>query len=303
MVENEKKNEALRSLANESSQVQASGRIQNSQPVSQISKKNQSKSEISSVLASVNPSNNEQSKEDDLSKAHFKVFTEVKKLKRGECIGEMALQYGAKSKFQVQCVTDCVFAVLTMKAYTKFIKHAADNERDETVDFLRKEPMFALWSKSNLTKLLESVTLQKLYKEKLVLQEDEVSKYFYLIKDGEFELTKKLVKLPVNKMKREAFIDDEHVRLTDLTHGIERNNDDVLHQKNHFLEGDLVGFVGPGHPVTEKLKQSDLVKNRAYHNRERHNLTELHHRIEQAQDDHVSPNQVSEHRIMTLYAG
>ena len=147
---------------------------------------------------------------------------------------------------------------------------------EETVEFLRKEPLFQQWSRANLIKLLHSIQVKKLYKQKLVLSEDERSKYFYLIKDGEFELTKKVVKFSTSRQKREAFIDDEHVRLKDLTHGIERYDDAVLDQRNHFLEGDITGFFGLGRPVPKALQNSDIVETRLNCNRENFNLMDLH---------------------------
>lgn len=152
--------------------------------------------------ASVNPSLKSQIEPEDYSNKEFKVWTEVKRLKPGDCFGEMALLYqGSKSKYQIQCATDCVFAVFNQKLYTKFIKNANDYARDETVEFLKKEPLFALWSKSNLIKLLESITIKKFYKEKVVCHEDQESKYFYFIKDGEFELSRQIVKDQFNKLR------------------------------------------------------------------------------------------------------
>jgi|LakMenE01Jun11ns_1017448.scaffolds.fasta_scaffold8821369_1 CRP-like cAMP-binding protein len=79
-----------------------------------------------------------------------------------------------------------------------------------------------------LLNLLVSLKFQKLYKEKVVVEEDKPSNYFYLIKSGEFEMTKKLIKPTSNRDSKEAFIDDEMVRVKDLTHNIQRNTDEVL---------------------------------------------------------------------------
>ena len=113
-------------------------------------------------------------------------------------------------------------------------------------------------------------------------------------------MTKQIIKQPVDKIKKEAFIDDEHVRVKDLTHGIERYSDKVLDANNYFLEGDVTGMVGPERSVPEALVNSELLNTRINNNREKYNLTNLHHRYRQAQDGHVSKNQVHDHCVMTL---
>ena len=86
----------------------------------------------------------------------------------------------------MQCKSDCVFAILNQKTYTKFIKNANDYAKEEAVDFLKNEPMFQVWSKTNIIKLFDSITLKKLHKEKVVLTEGQNLKHFYFIKKGEF---------------------------------------------------------------------------------------------------------------------
>lgn len=61
--------------------------------------------------------------------------------------------------------------------------------------------MFQNWSRSHLILLLESIHLKKFYKEKVVLSEGENSKYFYLVKEGELELSKRIIKESFNKRK------------------------------------------------------------------------------------------------------
>jgi CRP-like cAMP-binding protein len=203
-------------------------------------------------------------------------------MKRGQCFGDIALMYGAKRKASIRCATPCIFASLKREAFKKFIMSVQDFAMEETVEFLKKEPLFQVWSRANLIKLLHSISVKKLYKQKVVLSENERSKYFYLIKDGEFELTKKVVKFSTSKQKREAFIDDEHVRIKDLTHGVQRYDDSVLDERNYFLEGDITGFFGLGRPVPKLLQNSDMVETRLNCNRENFNLTDLHQRQLQA---------------------
>lgn len=120
-----------------------------------------------------------------------------------------------------------------------------------------------------LVNLLVSLKHQKLYKEAVVVKEDNRSNYFYLIKSGEFEMTKKLIKPTSNRDSKEAFIDDEMVRVKDLTHNIYRNTDEVLDQRNYFIEGNKAGFFGLGNSVPTDMENSDLVQARTTKNREK----------------------------------
>jgi len=80
----------------------------------------------------------------------------------------------------------------------------------------------------------------------------------------------------LGKQNREKFFDNEHVRIKDLTHGIERYSDYVLDGQNFFLEGDELGFFGLKKPVSKVLKNSDIVRERLNKNRENFNLIDLH---------------------------
>lgn len=120
----------------------------------------------------------------------------------------------------------------------------------------------------------------------MVLHEDESSKYFYFIKDGEFELSKKIIKNPTSDQKQEAFIDDEQVRIQDLTHGVNRYTNQVLNDRNYFYEGDSVGIIGPNTVLPEiKWFTEDLIKQRVNQTREQHNRLELHQRYKQSTEE------------------
>lgn len=101
---------------------------------------------------------------------------------------------GSRRKASIQCNTHCIFAVLNREQFKKFLASISDYANENTVDFLRQEPLFQAWSRGNLLKLLQSIQCKKVYKQSVILKENERNKYFYLIKNGEFELTKKIIK-------------------------------------------------------------------------------------------------------------
>ena len=88
------------------------------------------------------------------------------------------------------------------------------------------------------------MALQKHFKDKVILQEGQQSKYFFIVKSGEVELCKRVRKGNENRAPNETLMSKERVRITDSNHGIERYNDETLEQENHCIEGDDTGILG-----------------------------------------------------------
>ena len=81
-------------------------------------------------------------------------------------------------------------------------------------------------------------------------------------------MSKKVIKDPTNKQKQEAFIDDEYVRVQDLTHGVNRYSNQLLSDKNYFYEGDATGMIGPGTKIPKiEWFTNGLIKNRVSEDR------------------------------------
>ena len=85
-------------------------------------------------------------------------------------------------------------------------------------------PFFAKWSRSMLKKLLLSMKPITVYKDKILCKEGEKSNFFYLIKEGEFELVKRVSKPNSNENDSEAYMKTETALVKDKTHEIDRNN-------------------------------------------------------------------------------
>lgn len=66
---------------------------------------------------------------------------------------------------------------------------------------------------------------KKFFRDKVILNEGEQSSYFYYIMQGNFELTRKVLKPHLEIKKVDTYIEDEKVRLKELTRGIQRITD------------------------------------------------------------------------------
>ena len=82
------------------------------------------------------------------------------------------------------------------------------------------------------------------YRDKVVLHEGQETQYFYIVRSGEVELSKKVRKGHANKAPPEPYIAHEKMRVTDANHNIARYDDDNLEKENHCVEGDDTGIVG-----------------------------------------------------------
>jgi hypothetical protein len=128
-------------------------------------------------------------------------MVEVGRVRSGEGYGEKALKSNIeqKSEIALRCHTECHLATITKHEYRKIFKRLNEKAKDEAIAFYKHTPYFQNWSRAMLLKLLLSFKPRKCKKNEVIIQEDDNLKsssntrYVYFIKEGDFELSKKVV--------------------------------------------------------------------------------------------------------------
>ena len=120
------------------------------------------------------------------------VFVTVAELAAGEAFGELALIKDTSRAASILCLIDSHFAVLTKADYLRIIGKAESRILEDFVSFLRNIPIFNIWSKKKMEKIIYFFKSAQYKREQLVFEENSPASYVYIVKKGEFELKKKI---------------------------------------------------------------------------------------------------------------
>eukprot|EP00347_Sterkiella_histriomuscorum_P018268 403346159 len=120
--------------------------------------------------------------------------TEVKQLHAGSGFGELALKSDKPRQASIQCLEECELASMQKKDYLRILAKIDDKSKEELLSFFLSTPYFGHWSRSMILKLLVSFHLRKVARDQIVVSEGTKNNYLFLIKEGEFEVTKKVKK-------------------------------------------------------------------------------------------------------------
>jgi hypothetical protein len=107
--------------------------------------------------------------------------------------------------------------------------------QEADIKWLRSTPFFGKWSRSMLVKLMILISEVTVHKDKVLTTEGEINKNFYLIREGNFELTKK-VRKPVDfSNPSENFMKEEIQLVRDRNNGKSHEEFD----RNGIIEGEI----------------------------------------------------------------
>lgn len=127
-----------------------------------------------------------------------KRMTEVGRVVAGEGFGEIALITPGNTKRQatIKCITPCHLATISKHDYIRIFKRIDEKIKDEAISFYRLTPYFSHWSRAMLLKLLYCFKPKQVKKGQVIIREGfdyrDHGRFMYLIKDGDFEVIKKL---------------------------------------------------------------------------------------------------------------
>ncbi|CAG9312294.1 CNBD2_4 [Blepharisma stoltei] len=118
------------------------------------------------------------------------ILTEVGKLSQGMAFGELALLKDIPRSATIQCVTDTHFAILEKEDYLKILGKVEAEKLDALIDFFAGIPLFRGWTKKAIGRLTYYFKSKSFIRKGIVYKQGEESEHVYIVKKGEFELTK-----------------------------------------------------------------------------------------------------------------
>mmetsp|Transcript_24789 Transcript_24789/g.43669 ORF Transcript_24789/g.43669 Transcript_24789/m.43669 type:complete len:471 (+) Transcript_24789:89-1501(+) len=128
----------------------------------------------------------------------------VNVLTEGQSFGELALLRGEARMATIVAKEETHFAVLGKNDFKRIIGEIAERRINESVSFLQKLPLFCGWTRTSLLKLSYFFKLRTFSRKQVVYREGDETDYVYFIKEGEFQLLKKVVQeksKPFKKIK------------------------------------------------------------------------------------------------------
>lgn len=126
-------------------------------------------------------------------------LVQVAVLIEGQSFGDIALVTENPRNATVKCLTDCHFAVLNKDDYLRILGKITDKKISLFVEFIKNIPVFKSWSKKSIESIYCFFKPVDYNWKKKVFSVGEEAKHVYIVKSGEFEISKNVTL--ANKMK------------------------------------------------------------------------------------------------------
>lgn len=113
-----------------------------------------------------------------------------KNIQSGEAFGELALLYDAPRSATITALMDCSCWVLDRTTFKSIIMASAVRERSIRLQFLDNIKVFEKMDRYKKIKLLDGLEVQNYNKDSVIVWENEIGEYFYMIESGEVHCVK-----------------------------------------------------------------------------------------------------------------
>lgn len=148
------------------------------------------------------------------------VLTEVNRLTTGQYFGEQALSKFSKDKIRNATIKsmhdEVVVAVLSDFDYDRVLAKCFEKSLNRTFQFLRSSPIFQKASRAMLNARRWELTT--FYKDRQIVTEGQRHPYFYIIRTGSVEVTRKVWKNITAAGIEDARLETEKEIIKDKTH-------------------------------------------------------------------------------------
>lgn len=118
-------------------------------------------------------------------------FKELLRLESGSSFGELALLNHKPRAARVLTETKCEFATMNKESYDRILAKIEQILKEKTVSFLRSIPLYSTWPNSHLQRMIYNIDRRKVLKDESIVQEGKPVNRIYIIKFGEFLVTKR----------------------------------------------------------------------------------------------------------------
>lgn len=119
-------------------------------------------------------------------------YIEISQLAQGFSFGDLALIEQKPRMASIRCIQDTFFAVLSKLDFNKVLGVIEKKKHNEKVQFLRSLPFFSQLTKTSLGKLTYQFEDFPTIKNQILFREGEPAEYAYIVKQGQYEVTKTL---------------------------------------------------------------------------------------------------------------
>lgn len=111
-------------------------------------------------------------------------------LREGEGFGELALICNQPRSASILCREEAYFATLTREDYTRILSRGQSSQIETKVLTLTRQSIFKSLSKPALQRLSYFFRVRRFSRKQVVFEADTDSTHLFLVKEGEFRLTK-----------------------------------------------------------------------------------------------------------------
>ena len=161
----------------------------------------------------------------------------------GKSFGEMALINNAKRAATILCLKDSHFAVLSKSGFQETLLKIEKKMTGKFLNFMRSLKFFEEWSETKCHKLLHAIDIRKTTKNQHMIVENDKADAFYIVFEGEFEITKSLSLIPKKQVDARRYFE-------------KRNQDDyksyyhtvikTFSNMKNINRDVAIKFIGPG---------------------------------------------------------
>lgn len=133
----------------------------------------------------------------------------AKELTAGTAFGENALKSVDKLRTAgIATKTDCIFVTMTTKEYELHCKHLRDLNRDKQIKWLKSTAFFSSWTQTLIQKLYYTMKEVQVSGGQIMTHEleNEPCYKFWVILQGEFQVSKRIIKPAVTEDPRAEFL-------------------------------------------------------------------------------------------------
>lgn len=118
-------------------------------------------------------------------------FIDIARLEAGGSFGELALLDGKPRMATIKCLQRCHFFIISKNLYEKSLDEIERKRLNAQINYVKSIPLFSKMTRTSLGKLLSNFKNLDVNKDCYLYKEGDPADRVYIVRDGEFVVTKK----------------------------------------------------------------------------------------------------------------
>jgi len=188
------------------------------------------------------------------------LFIEFTQLKSGKSFGELALIKNKPRAATIRCVEDCHFAVMSKDDYEKVLQKIEMKKIQKNIEFMHQLPFFKVWTKTSLSKLQYSFEQRAFIRNQVVFREGEEAAFVYIIRSGDFEVTKRFKKEEVKEVDVMKLLAPRAEEETEEHGFFSRKEEEKVALKDNSRKKTLGMINAPNVQMASRLRNTETYK-------------------------------------------